>query len=86
MGWTKIGDSMVHICATHRPKRCFYCGKTSEFLCDFPVQKKKNGKWKTCDKAMCLDCTQKGVSGKTDFCREHFNEAKAAYLRRINKK
>lgn len=63
-----------------KPKPCFYCGKNSAFLCDYPV--KKSGKLKTCDVPLCADCTQKGVSPGVDFCKPHFIRAKAAYQRR----
>jgi hypothetical protein len=80
----QIGKTIGIICGLPRPKPCFYCWKPSECLCDFPVKKFKNGKKKDCDRPLCTDCSQKGISPDVDFCREHFPIAKAAYLRRQN--
>jgi hypothetical protein len=77
----KTGDSVAIICTgrTVQP-RCFYCGKPSGYLCDFPVLIK--GKKKTCDRKLCEGCRRSGISKDIDFCREHFPLAKAAYERR----
>ena len=84
----KIGNSTGFICGRSRrkEKQCVYCGQISDFLCDFPVEKTKRGKLKTCDKPLCSDCTQKGVSPDVDFCKEHYPIAKAAYEKRISNK
>lgn len=82
-GTFKNNEVSFVICGLPRPKKCFYCGKQSGFLCDFPVGKDKKGTKKTCDTPLCLNCTQKGVSHNVDFCREHYPLAKAAYERRI---
>lgn len=80
----KIGNSIGLLCSRgRRPKPCVYCGKSSEFLCDFPIGKTQKGKRKDCDRALCSECTQKGVSPDVDFCREHYPPAKAAYERRL---
>jgi hypothetical protein len=68
-----------------RAKPCVYCKKPSTQLCDFPIEKLKNGKFKTCDMPLCLNCSQKGVSNDTDFCKPHFELAKEAYQRRLAK-
>ena len=79
----KFGNSTAIICGSRsRTKKCFYCGKPSECLCDFPVGKTKAGKKKDCDRPLCAKCSQKGVSANVDFCREHYPLAKAAYERR----
>jgi hypothetical protein len=84
--WIKIGDTVTHIRHSRpRRKKCFYCAADHEFLCDFPVGKTKSGKKKDCDKPLCGEHTQKGVSKNVDFCREHFPLAKAAYERRMVK-
>lgn len=79
--------TMAHIRTSghRRPQKCVYCGKVSEFLCDYPVGKTRSGKKKDCDKPLCSNCTQKGVSADVDFCREHFPLAKAAYDRRLER-
>lgn len=82
----KFGNSTAIICSRgHRPKPCFYCGRPSDFLCDSPVGITKSGKKKDCDRALCVVCTQKGISKNVDFCREHYPKAKAAYERRLQK-
>lgn len=78
----KIGNASAIVCGLPRRKKCFYCGKPSEFLCDFPVGKKRNGKTKDCDRALCAGCTQKGVSENVDFCKTHYPIARAAFERR----
>jgi hypothetical protein len=82
----KIGNSTGILCGRgRRPKPCFYCGKRSEFLCDFPVGKTKKGKLKTCDIPLCSRLTLKGISPDVDFCKTHYPLAKAAYERRAAK-
>jgi hypothetical protein len=82
---TKIGEETVAIiCSRERIKRCAYCSDEMVFLCDFPVRKLKNGKWKTCDKHLCGKHTLKGKSKEVDFCRDHYEKAKAAYNRRTS--
>lgn len=81
----EAGGSAI-ICGV--PKRlarnCFYCGRSSEFLCDFPVVKKAwLGIKKSCDRALCKNCRLSGISPDVDFCREHYGPAKAAYERRM---
>lgn len=74
------------ICGVPAPqgKACFYCGKHSEFLCDYPVIGKPwLGIKTTCDRALCRRCAMKGVSETVDFCRAHYELAKAAYERRV---
>jgi len=79
----KIGNSTGLLCSRGQKRKvCYYCSRIHEFLCDFPVKKQKNGKWKTCDKPLCEIHTKKGTSGETDFCREHYGKALAAYNRR----
>ena len=81
----KDGKYLGKLCAKGggNPKPCRYCGQMSEFLCDFPIGKTPSGRRKTCDMAMCADCTQKGNNPKFDFCRKHYPMAKAAYERRL---
>lgn len=82
----KIGNATAIVCSRgQRTKPCYYCGMPSDFLCDYPVGKTKKGKKKDCDRALCKNCTQKGVNPEVDFCREHFPLAQAAYERRMNK-
>jgi len=82
----KTGNIVAIACSRRTVQsKCFYCGKPSDYLCDFPVYSKGKKKG-TCDRKLCKRCTQKGVSGETDFCREHFPIAKAAYERRMVKK
>jgi len=51
-----------------RPRRCRYCGGTSNRLCDFPVE--RNGQGGTCDRPICSRCTTR-ISGERDLCRAH---------------
>jgi len=60
------------VCGRHTQKRCKYCGRTCEKLCDYPVIRK--GKPKTCDIPMCAGCAIK-VGEDKDYCRPHFNLA-----------
>lgn len=78
----KVRNVSAIICGVPHRSKCQYCGKPSEFLCDFPVGKNKQGKKKTCDRKLCRNCSQKGISQNVDFCREHYPLAKAAYERR----
>jgi hypothetical protein len=79
----KIGDVKAIVCRGRgRRKKCHYCDGDEDFLCDFPVGKKRNGEKKDCDRSLCKNCTQKGVSPGVDFCREHYPIAKAAYEER----
>lgn len=54
------------IICSRGPKRktCFYCGRPSDKLCDFPVG---GG---TCDKPMCGMCAVH-VPPDTDYCKGH---------------
>lgn len=82
----KIGDNFAIVCSRGRKaKNCFYCSRASEALCDYPIKKQKNGKFKTCDRNLCDVHRQKGVSANVDFCKEHYPLAKAAYERRMEK-
>jgi hypothetical protein len=49
-------------------KRCAYCGRPSDRLCDFPVL--RDGKRTTCDAALCSRCTTR-IAGDGDLCRSH---------------
>jgi hypothetical protein len=49
-------------------KRCAYCGRASDRLCDFPVL--RDGKRTTCDAALCSRCTTR-ITGDRDLCRSH---------------
>lgn len=82
----KVGDSAALSCRHPARRSCFYCGAEADRLCDFPIGRRmKNGKFKTCDRRMCASCTQRGASGKTDFCTQHFDRAKKAHERRIKR-
>ena len=82
----KIGESRGFLCTRGRRKtKCHYCSRSGDYLCDYPVEKKPDGTWKTCDKNLCSIHAKKGISGETDFCREHFHLAKAAYERKKEK-
>lgn len=65
----KVRNVSAIICGVPHRSKCQYCGKPSEFLCDFPVGKNKQGKKKTCDRKLCRNCSQKGISQNVDFCR-----------------
>lgn len=80
----KIGDMTALVCGVpkRKAKTCFYCGDTSGFLCDFPIKVSRNGKKKTCDRALCAGCAKHGLSPDVDFCGSHYPLAKAAYERR----
>ncbi len=82
MPWIKFGNTIAHV-RVSRPRRkpCAYCDREHEFLCDFPM-----GSEETCDKRLCPEHRLKGVTPGIDFCPEHFEMAKAAYLRRMAKK
>lgn len=82
------GEVIGIACGRNRPKKnahCKYCGNYTTVLCDYPVFKDGKKTGKTCDIPMCDKCTQKGASGKTDFCKTHFPDALAAYERRMAK-
>jgi len=67
-------------------RACFYCGKPSGFLCDYPLIKKPwLGIKTTCDRALCDKCRMRGLSENVDFCRHHYEPARAAYERRLKK-
>jgi hypothetical protein len=55
-----------------RRPRCFYCGKPSDYLCDYPG----------CDRPCCSKHAQPGVTAGIDFCNDHYAVAKAAYEKR----
>ncbi len=80
------GGGTAMVCGVPRRNRCFYCGKTSEFLCDFPVVlKKRLGVKKSCDRPLCGNCKMSGASENIDFCRHHYPLAKAAFERKSAK-
>jgi hypothetical protein len=49
-------------------KRCAYCGRSADRLCDFPVL--RNGQRTTCDAPLCSRCTSR-IAGDGDLCRAH---------------
>lgn len=56
----------------------------SEFQCDFPMNRSKAGKiLRTCDRHLCTDHRNAGVTPGIDFCDEHYPIAKEAYQRRL---
>lgn len=58
----------VGIACTRGPrvKACFYCGRPSTSLCDWPLG------GKTCDKPMCVGCRNHHPElGDVDYCRTH---------------
>jgi hypothetical protein len=74
------------ICGRGAPKCWRRCGRRSEFQCDFPVGRYKSGKKKgqvrDCNRHLCPDYAQHGVTHGVDFCDEHYPLAKAAYERK----
>lgn len=84
--WIKFGDGTVaHIRTSgRRQPRCWKCNLLSDFQCDFPMHRAKNGKiLKTCDRHLCTDHVRHGATEGVDFCEEHFPIAEAAYQRRL---
>lgn len=65
----KIGYAIV--CSRSKPKVCFYCGRPSEVLCDYPMTSSKSG---TCDKPCCRLCSKR-VGMNRDYCLAHAREA-----------
>lgn len=61
------GGARAIICTRTKPKKCFYCGRPSEILCDYPVEGNKSG---TCDKPCCHLCSKR-VGPDRDYCEAH---------------
>src|SRR5262245_16905025 len=62
------GEVIAIMCSRPRKKRCAYCDRQSERLCDHPV----GDKGKTCDTPMCaLHAWQPPGTADTDYCRTH---------------
>ena len=61
------------------------CGNPFTALCDYPLKLLPDKKWQTCDKKMCENCLIEGVSENVHFCEEHFQSAKDAYDRKLQK-
>jgi hypothetical protein len=65
----QIGDATGFICTgRQRTKRCKYCGRPGDKLCDYPLSGAKAGQ--TCDVPMCSRCATH-VPPDTDYCRAH---------------
>lgn len=80
------GDHVIIICSRGERRWCYKCGRISVAQCDFPVVRyksgKKKGQWRTCDRHLCRDHRNPGVTPNVDFCPEHYPVAKAAHERR----
>ncbi len=70
--------SRMFLCGTFpKPKTCIECGEEeTEFLCDarITVRHSRKSLSKTCDLAICADCTRKRGSA-LDFCSRHADQA-----------
>jgi hypothetical protein len=65
---SKHADGTYVISCARGPKKCFYCGRDSEILCDFPMS------WGgTCDKPCCGLCSKR-IAPNTDYCQAHAKE------------
>lgn len=63
------------------------CGNPFTATCDYPVKQQPNSKvWELCNKKMCDDCLVEGVTDGVHFCEKHFQQAKDAYDRKIQKR
>lgn len=61
----EAGRVTAIVCSRPRQKRCVYCGKPSDKLCDGEI-----GGGKTCDKPMCGGCAFH-VEPDSDYCKMH---------------
>jgi hypothetical protein len=59
------GALIIHYRTTR--KRCLYCDRPSEILCDFHDPANKSG---TCDKPCCRLCSKR-VGPDRDYCEGH---------------
>jgi len=64
---TLPGGGYAIICGRTAQERCFYCGRPSEILCDYPVAANTSG---TCDKPCCRLCSKR-VAPDRDYCDGH---------------
>lgn len=81
----KLGDTYAFICSRGRSKAksCHKCFLTSQFQCDFPLNRNKSGEViRTCDLHLCKNHVRHGLTKGIDFCEEHYPIAKAAYEQR----
>lgn len=49
----------------HEKRKCAFCGKPADYLCDYPI-----GDGKTCDKPICKKC-KTIVGDNLDYCPTH---------------
>ena len=71
------GKGNGFICSRGRREKpkCFFCGKPSTSLCDFPTKALKDFRRdvstsKTCDRPLCNTCRVK-IGIDTDICPDH---------------
>lgn len=79
----RLPDGSVAICCSRgawpKHQACYVCGARSEFLCDWPVTRRRatpgEEHWTevqgTCDKRMCWRCANE-VGPDRHFCNAHF--------------
>jgi hypothetical protein len=59
----RVGNAII--CTRERPRRCRYCGRSANLLCDFPLP---GGK--TCDAPICPSCSFP-IGPNADYCKVH---------------
>lgn len=85
--WIKLPDGIVaHIRTSgRRIPHCHACRLMSEYQCDFPMNRSKNGRvLRTCDRHLCSEHVRHGKTPGVDFCEEHYPIALAAYQQRLD--
>jgi hypothetical protein len=66
MPWIDTPHGSMHICTRGaKRKRCHFCNRFADKLCDFPVRPGK-----TCDADICSRCAT-SVGEDLDYCPRH---------------